>query len=157
MSIIKLVRATVDDAEKIWKMQKTAFAEMLKKYSDYETSPANEPLEKTVKRLNSPSTYFYFICVNDKTVGAIRVVDKKSDSEKKRISPIFVMQEHRGKGYAQAAIKAVEEIHGASGWELDTVLQEAGNCRLYEKTGYRKTGKIQRVNDKMTLVFYEKP
>ena len=157
MTNIRLVRATADDAEIIWKMQKTAFAELLEKYRDYETSPANEPLEKTVKRLNSPSTYFYFISVDDKNIGVIRVVDKKSGSEKKRISPIFIMPEHRNKGYAQAAIQAVEAIHGASGWELDTVLQEAGNCRLYEKTGYRKTGRTQRVNDKMTLVFYEKP
>lgn len=52
--------------------------------------------------------------------------------------------------------KAVEIIHGATGWELDTILQEAGNCRLYEKTGYERTDKIQRVNDKMTLGFYKK-
>lgn len=155
MSEVKLVRATVDDAETIWKMQKAAFAEMLEKYKDYETSPANEPLEKTIKRLNSSSTYFYFIRVDGENVGAIRVIDKK-DGGDKRISPIFVMPGRRGNGYAQAAIKAVEVIHGAGGWELDTILQEAGNCRLYEKMGYFKTDKTQRVNDKMTLVFYRK-
>lgn len=151
----RLVRATADDAETIWKMQKAAFAEMLKKYKDYETSPANEPLEKTVDRLQSLSTYFYFIRVGEKNVGAIRVIDKK-DGGNKRISPIFIMPEHRGNGYAQAAIKAVEAIHGSRNWELDTVLQEAGNCRLYEKMGYAKTDKLKRINDKMTLIFYEK-
>lgn len=64
MSEIKLVRASLADAETIWQMQKAAFMEMLEKYKDYETSPANEPLEKTVKRLSSPSTYFYFIFVD---------------------------------------------------------------------------------------------
>lgn len=156
MSEIKLIRATADDAETIWEMQKAAFAEMLEKYKDYETSPANEPLEKTVKRLSSPSTYFYFIFVDGGNVGAIRVIDKNTDGGNKRITPIFIMSEHRGNGYAQAAIRAVEAIHGASGWELDTVLQEAGNCRLYEKMGYVKTDKTQRINDNMTLVFYEK-
>lgn len=155
MSEIKLVRASLADAETIWQMQKAAFMEMLEKYKDYETSPANEPLEKTVKRLSSPSTYFYFISVDGGNVGAIRVIDKKG-SVNKRITPIFIMPEHRGNGYAQAAIRAVEAIHGASGWELDTVLQEAGNCRLYEKMGYVKTDKTQRINDNMTLVFYEK-
>lgn len=45
----------------------------------------------------------------------------------------------------------------AHGWELDTILEEAGNCHLYEKVGYRKTGRLQKMNDRMTLVFYEKP
>lgn len=156
MNGIKLIRAGISDAEIIWQMQKAAFAEMLEKYKDYETSPANEPLEKTVKRLNSPSTYFYFISVDGGNVGAIRVIDKNMRGVNKRISPIFVMPEHRCKGYAQAAIRAVEAIHGANGWELDTVLQEAGNCRLYEKMGYVRTDKAQRINDNMTLVFYEK-
>lgn len=155
MREIKLVRASVSDAETIWEMQRAAFAELLEKYEDYETSPANEPLDKTVNRLNSPESYFYFIRVGSENVGAIRVVDKKNGDDK-RISPIFIMPEYRGNGYAQAAIKAVEAIHGASGWELDTILQEAGNCRLYEKTGYRKTDRFHRVNEKMTLIFYKK-
>lgn len=39
---------------------------------------------------------------------------------------------------------------------LDTILQEKGNCYLYEKMGYRKTGKTEKINDRLTLVFYEK-
>lgn len=39
---------------------------------------------------------------------------------------------------------------------LDTILQEAGICHLYEKVGYRQTGRIRKVNDCMTLVFYRK-
>ena len=35
-------------------------------------------------------------------------------------------------------------------------LQEQKNCYLYEKLGYRKTGKTQIINEKLTLVFYEK-
>ena len=156
MKNLKLIRATADDAEIIWNMQKTAFSEMLEKYKDYETSPAKEPLDKTVKRLNSPSTYFYFICVNEEYIGAIRIIDKKREGENKRISPVFIMPEHRNKGYAQAAIKAVENIHGAGGWELETVLQEAASCRLYEKTDFRRTDKIKIVNDKMSLIYYVK-
>lgn len=153
---ITLVKANENNAEEIWEMQKTAFAELLNKYNDYDTSPANEPLEKTVKRLSSPSTYFYFICVGGEKVGAIRIIDKKTDGVNKRISPLFILPEYRGNGYAQAAIKAVEALHGETDWELDTILQEAANCHIYEKTGYRKTDKFRRINDKMTLVFFEK-
>ena len=35
-------------------------------------------------------------------------------------------------------------------------MEEAGNCHLYEKPGYKKTGKTQTINEKMILVFFEK-
>ncbi|PZT54713.1 GNAT family acetyltransferase [Paenibacillus silvae] len=41
-------------------------------------------------------------------------------------------------------------------WELATILQERGNCYLYEKLGYQQTGETKEINDKMTIVFYEK-
>ena len=41
-------------------------------------------------------------------------------------------------------------------WCLDTILQEKGNLRLYEKMGYVQTGKVEHINEKMDIVFYEK-
>ena len=155
MNNIKLVKANIADAEELLKMQKTAFEELLNKYEDYETSPANEPLEKVIKRLNEPFTYFYFIESDGKKIGAVRVVDKKS-SEPKHISPIFILPEYRNCGYAQTAIRQAETIHGSYGWEIDTILQEPANCRLYEKMGYCKTGKIRVISPKLTLVYYKK-
>lgn len=52
--------------------------------------------------------------------------------------------------------KEAERIHGKHHWKLDTILQEKGNCYLYEKLDYHKTGKTEIINDKMTIVFYEK-
>ena len=66
------------------------------------------------------------------------------------------MPEYRNQGYAQQAIKEAERIHGKQNWKLDTILQEKGNCYLYEKLGYHQTGKTEQINDKMTIVFYEK-
>ena len=86
----------------------------------------------------------------------IRIVDCKDGVTRKRISPIFIMPEYRNQGYAQQAIKEAERIHGENHWKLDTILQEKGNCYLYEKLGYHQTGKTEIINDKMTIVFYEK-
>lgn len=156
MREITLVRANIQDAENLWKMQAAAFQDLYAKYKDTETSPATEPLEKVVMRLEQPYTYYYYIKVEDAIVGAVRVVDTKEANKSKRISPIFIMKEFRGKGYAQQAIQLAEEIHGSPGWELDTILQEKGNCHLYEKLGYRQTGETKVVNERMTLVFYQK-
>jgi len=153
---LSLRRASLNDAELIWKMQIRSFQELLAKYQDMDTSPGNEPLSKVILRLKQDFTYFYLIEADDEIVGAIRVVDRKEPGTNKRISPIFILPEHRQKGYAQLAIQEVEKIHGDDNWELDTILQEKGNCYLYEKMGYRTTGEAKVINDKMTLVFYEK-
>ena len=153
---MKLVRAHIQDAENLWKMQIAAFQELYDKYQDSETSPATETLEKTIIRLEQPCTYYYYIKVEDSVVGAMRVIDHKEDGKYKFLSPIFIMKEFRGRGYAQQAIRLAEKIHGSSGWELDTILQEKGNCYLYEKMGYKLTGEAKVVNERMTLVFYRK-
>lgn len=153
---MNLIRANIQDAENLWKMQIAAFHDLYVKYQDPETSPATETLEKTIMRLEQLYTYFYYIKVEGEFVGAVRVVDTKDPKKCKRISPIFIMKEFRGRGYAQQAMRLAEEIHGSSGWELDTILQESGNCHLYEKMGYKQTGETKVVNERMTLVFYRK-
>ena len=145
-----------EDAEEIHAMQTEAFKELLEKYQDYDTNPGNESIEKVEARLKQDFTFYYFICIGQQKAGAVRIVDKKESGKNKRISPIFVLPEFQGKGIAQKAIRLCEEIHGHDDWELDTILQERGNCHLYEKMGYRQTGKTEVVNEKLTLIFYEK-
>lgn len=152
---IKLIRATIEDSKELWQMQLESFQSLLDKYQDYDTNPASEPIDKIIYRLKQEETYYYFICMNDAKVGAIRIIDFKSDGNK-RISPIFILPQYQNKGIAQIAMQLCEQLHGSENWELDTILQEEGNCYLYEKMGYHRTGKNVAINDKLTLVFYEK-
>ncbi|WP_232508241.1 GNAT family N-acetyltransferase [Macrococcoides bohemicum] len=83
------------------------------------------------------------------------MVDKHDDSPK-RISPIFILPEYRNLGLAQRAIEAVEVMHGSTNWMLNTILEEKGNCYLYEKLGYERFGELNRINDNLTLINYRK-
>lgn len=151
---VKLLRANKEDAEQIHEMQKEAFRELLDKYQDFDTSPGNETVEKVLGRLTQEFTYYYFICLGKQKVGAIRIVDEKGKN--KRISPLFVLPAFWGQGIAQEAIRLCEGIHGSKHWKLAAILQEEKNCYLYEKMGYRKTGNSKAINEKLTLVFYQK-
>ena len=153
---VELLRANISDAKELHAMQIKAFKELLEKYQDYDTNPANESVEKIEARLKQDFTFYYFICIGQEKVGAIRIVDKKEAGKNKRISPIFILPEFQGKGIAQEAIRLCEEMHGNGNWELDTIMQEPRNCYLYEKMGYRQTGKTKVVNERLTLIFYEK-
>ncbi|MDE6261266.1 MAG: GNAT family N-acetyltransferase [Oscillospiraceae bacterium] len=151
---IKLEKVSLDDAEQLWRMQRTAFSELLEKYQDTDTNPACETLERVREKAAQPDSSFYWIKSGEDLVGGIRVVFRKGES--KRISPLFILPQYRNKGIAQQAIRLAEELYGDEDWELGTILQEKGNCHLYEKMGYRPTGGILEINDKMTLIFYKK-
>lgn len=152
---ISLTKSELKDAEIIYEMQIKSFMPLLEKYRDYETSPANEPLEKIVERINQPFTDYYIIKSDNIAVGGIRIV--KKGNKHYRISPIFILPEYQGKGIAQKVFQRIEQIYcDAKAWELDTILQEKGNCYLYEKIGYIQTGETKVINDKLTLVFYKK-
>ena len=151
---ITLNKATIEDAREIYDLQIKSFRALLEKYQDYDFSPGAERLERTMQRMAEPITDYYFITCGEKHIGALRVCDFK---ELLKLKQIFILPEYQGHGYAQKAIRLVEALYpNAERWQLDTILQEEKLCYLYEKMGYRKTGKTQRIQDGMDIVFYEK-
>lgn len=120
---IALVKATESDIKEIWEMQVEAFKSLLKKYQDYDMSPATESYENVLNKYKQPWTSYYFIIRNNEKIGVIRVIDKE-DGSRKRISPIWIMSAHRNQGLAQLAMREVEKIYGSHHWQLDTILQE---------------------------------
>ena len=153
---IRLQKATLQDMKALWEMQKKAFAELLEKYQDIDTNPANESYEALLEKYHQPQTTYYFLMYGEEAVGGMRITDFQNDEKMKRISPIFVMQQYQNRGFAKEAILEAEQIHGRHGWSLDTILQEEKNGALYEKMGYRRTGRSKQINDNLTLVRYEK-
>ncbi|MDO4740084.1 MAG: GNAT family N-acetyltransferase [Eubacteriales bacterium] len=158
MKEIRLVCARADDAQCIHEMKYRAFLPLYEKYRDGETSPATEKLEKVQRQLAAQESAYFLIEADGETVGAIRVArDGLVDGlETCRVSPLFVLPEHQGKGVGFAAMqRALALFPQAQRWRLATIKEEAGNCRLYEKCGFVRTGE-REVNERMTLVFYEK-
>ncbi|MCL2765261.1 MAG: GNAT family N-acetyltransferase [Treponema sp.] len=155
MEII-LEKATVENAEEIHKMQIKSFKSLLEKYKDYDTNPGNENIDRVISRLKQEYTDYYIIKIENNSVGAIRVI--RLDKELKcRVAPIFILPEYHNKGIAQKVFKIIEEKYKPkNGWILDTILQEEGNCYLYEKIGYKRTGQIEKINENMDIIYYEK-
>jgi len=155
MMTISLTKSESKDAKVIHAMQIKSFMPLLDKYQDYETSPVNEPLEKIIDKINQAFTDYYIIKSGRLDVGGVRIV--KKDDKHYRVSPIFILPQYQGNGIAQKVFQMLEQIYpDANGWELDTILQEQGNCHLYEKVGYKQTGEMKVINDRLTLVCYKK-
>ena len=146
--------ATINDAQEIYNLQIKSFKALLEKYKDFNFSPGAEQFERTLQRLQEPSTDYYFISLEGKHIGALRICcfDRLC-----KLKQIYILPEYQGYGYAQKAIMIAESLYPtAEKWELDTILQEEKLCYLYEKMGYRKTGKVEHIMNGMDLVFYAK-
>lgn len=152
---IKLVLATRDDAELIHQMKYEAFLPLYEKYHDDETSPVKETLEKVIMKLEQETTDYYLIRYQGENVGAVRVCERQENVF--YISPIFILPAYQNRGIAHTVIQLLfEKYRRAVTWRLDTILQEKGNCHLYEKCGFVRVGEEKKVNEKMTLIDYER-
>jgi GNAT superfamily N-acetyltransferase len=153
---IELIKATLENVKEIHEMQIITFKPLLDKYQDFDLNPGNEKIEKTIARLNEEITDYYIITLNKKSVGGIRI-KRLEDGNLCKVGPLFILPEYQNKGIAQRVFGMTEKIYKPeNGWILDTILQEKGNCHLYEKMGYTKTGKTEKINEKMDIVYYEK-
>ncbi|WP_440118959.1 GNAT family N-acetyltransferase [Paenibacillus sp. QZ-Y1] len=152
---ISLSKAGLEEASIIHEIQIKAFMPLLNKYKDYETSPANETMEQIAERIIQIFTDYYLIKEDEMPVGAIRIVKKENKIYK--VSPIFILPEYQGRGIAQKVFSSIEDKYSdARMWELATIAEERENCYLYEKLGYRQKRETKKINDNMTIAYYEK-
>lgn len=152
---IQLKKATEEDLRQILYIQVKSFAQLLLKYEDFESSPAAEGMDDIRQRFRQPFTDYYLIMLDDLQIGMLRVCDF---GENCRLSPLCILPEFQGKGYAQQAMAIMEDLYPkARLWQLDTIAQEEKLRHLYEKMGYRRIEKTEQIKDGMELVYYEKP
>ncbi|MEN3813091.1 GNAT family N-acetyltransferase [Chromobacterium piscinae] len=153
---VNLIKAELADAEILHRMQVEAFMPLLRKYQDHALNPAMESLDRLIEKIQQPNSAFYLIRRGGQSVGGVRVVDLDGGCQC-RISPIFILSAFQSLGIAQQALRLLERLHRPQGsWCLDSILEEAGNCRLYEKLGFIQVGPARRVQPGMHLVSYRK-
>lgn len=158
MNRVKLEAVREDEVQQLYDMQIESFMPLYEKYHD-EMSPVNESFEKVKAKALGENRKFYFIVKDGARVGAINIGSKSWDTEEAclYISPLFILPKYQNQGIGYVAIqKAFSMFPDAKVWKLDTILQESGNCHLYEKCGFVRVGDECIVNDKMTLINYEK-
>ncbi len=152
---VELILAKEEDAEIIHNMKYKAFMPLYKKYNDHDTSPAMEPIDKTIWLLRDINTDYYMISWKDIVVGAVRI--SLVDDGIRKIAPIFILPDYQNNGLGTIIFELLfEKYNDTLVWILDTIEQEEGNCYFYEKIGFSRTGERIKINSKMTIIGYEK-
>jgi len=151
---VTLAKAELSDAEKLLEMQKICFAPHLERYQDFETSPALTTIEQ-MRHLVEFENYFK-ILLDGECVGAINIREREKTGEY-LLHVINILPEYQNRGIGQRAIALAEAgFPDAKNWRLETLEDMPNNRHVYEKMGYSFTGEAVKVNDKLTLVYYEK-
>ena len=153
---LRLVEVKEDELPALHEMQVKSFMPLYEKYHD-ECSPAIESIDRIKARFAVENRKYYFITMDGARVGVINIGHNDPNEKKiSFISPLFILPEFQNKGIGYVAIQqAFQMMPEVTTWKLETILQEKGNCHLYEKCGFIRTGEEQVINDKMTLIMYE--
>ncbi|MDY0236352.1 MAG: GNAT family N-acetyltransferase [Gudongella sp.] len=153
--MLKIREVSSSMAHIIHKLQKESFEPLLNKYHDYDINPAMESIEQIIEKIDSANATTYIFQFNDINVGCVRI--REVEDKVYKVSALCVLPEYQNKGIAQEALKQIEGYHpNVHKWILSTILQEKGNCYLYEKIGYVKTGEVKKINEKMEMIDYVK-
>jgi GNAT superfamily N-acetyltransferase len=153
---MEIVEFKESDIDIVFEIQQAAYKTLYEKYHDDNTNPYMESKETVLQKYMRTGTKGYLFIENGEILGVVRI-SIFPESKSGRVSALGVHPQYQGQGIAQQALLKIEEMHSeVERWFLDTILQEAGNCHLYEKIGYKRTENIEKANEKMTLIFYEK-
>lgn len=148
---VQLVRIKQSELKTAWHMQQKGFLDIFLKYFDL-INPIFNSYKKFIKYFERGD--MYWITLNGKHVGQIWISIKEDCG---LLARIFVLKKYRDKGIAQQAILLSESFYpDCRRWCLDTIMQKKRNCHLYEKLGYIPTGVQKKINNRMTIIDYEK-
>ena len=150
---VKLRRAAREDAPRILEMQRRAFAATYERFHDDATNPACEDEARILRRMDMPGSMYFVILYAGREAGAVRVAREGGCA---RISPLFVLPEYQRRGLGMRALAYLRALMPEVGlWTLDTIAQLPGNCAFYEGMGFKRDGRVERIQPGMDAVGYE--
>jgi ribosomal protein S18 acetylase RimI-like enzyme len=149
---IKIVKASVKDAEEILKLQKLAYISEAEIINDFTIPPLVMTLEETL--VDYKTNTVLKAVSGGKIVGSVRGERKEDGSV--YIGKLMVNPDIQNQGLGARLMNAIEAgFPGVKKFWLFTGQQSQRNLYLYHKLGYQDTG-TERVNDKLTIVMLEK-
>lgn len=153
---LELQVAEEEDLEIILKLEREAFKGLLSEYEDYDMSPGNDGISNILRRFKQPFTEYILIRYVHQNIGAVRIIKNEKEGAIS-ISPMFISLSFQGLGLAQKVFDLIEErFSWAKTLNLETILQEEKLCCLYEEMGFEKTGLVKKIEEGVSLVYYEK-
>lgn len=149
---MRIVPATLSDAEALLALQRRAYAEEAARYDDWSIPPLTETLDALQQAF--ATTTILKAVDGDVIVGSVR---GKDESGICRVGRLIVEPEHQRQGIGSQLLRAIERYFpDVRSFELFTGEQSAGNLRLYERHGYMAIER-KALSPKVTIIVLRKP
>lgn len=133
----KILRAEIDDADDILKLQKLAYQMEAERYNNFDIPP----LQQTCEELKGQFKEHIILkaVLNGKIVGTVRAHEKNGTCF---IGRLAVHPDMQNQGIGTALMKEIEKYFSPRRYELFVGSKSENNIHLYKKLGYNicKTG-----------------
>jgi len=154
---VEIQRATVADASEILALQKLAWQSEAALYGIYDLPPLTETLAEMEADLERQVVLKLVQAARDgqpRIVGSVTAYEQRGTCH---IGRLIVHPEHQNRGLGTRLMSEIEAAFPqVKRYELFTGHKSERNLYLYGKLGYTEF-KRQPVNEKLELVFLEKP
>jgi ribosomal protein S18 acetylase RimI-like enzyme len=149
---LSLKRSKITEADSLFNIQKEVFQSDLKKYQDYDSSPATEHIDFFRYRLNQ--SLHYTVYIDEKISGGVCILILTDTHF--HLFRIFLRSDCQNNRIGTTIMNDIErKFPTVKTWSLNTPKDNVRNRHFYEKLGYRKTGE-QKINSRLTLIEYQK-
>jgi ribosomal protein S18 acetylase RimI-like enzyme len=131
MKKMEIMRATVDDAEEILKLQKLAYQSEAARYDNYDIPPLTQTIEEVIYQFKTHT--FLKAISSGKIVGTVRAREEYGTCY---IGRLAVHPDRQNLGIGTALMKAIEGCYRPKRFELFVGSKSEKNIYLYKKLGY---------------------
>ena len=136
--MVKMLLATIEDAEKLLEIQKNAFKRYSDKYGDFDSNPYHMDLHRMEFNVKYRFGQYYKIIDEESNniIGGIFAFEL-DDKNTFKIAQFYLDDEYQHLGYGSYVLNKLLDINPeVKTWYVDTIMQEEYNVEFYKHIGF---------------------
>ncbi len=136
--MVKIERATLNDAASLLQLQKEAFKIYSDKYGDFDSNPYHMDLHRMEFNINYRFGQYYKILDDDskELVGGLFCFEL-DEKPIMKIAQFYFKSEYQHLGYGTYVLNELFKINpSVKKWYVDTIMQEEYNLAFYKHMGF---------------------
>ena len=134
--MLKMIRATLEDASVLLNVQKESFKIYRDKYGDFDSNPYNMDLHRMEFNIKYRFGQYYKLMVDDCIIGGLFAFEL-DDPKVLKIAQFYFLPQYQHLGYGKLALNNLfESNENVETWYVDTILQEEYNVEFYKHLGF---------------------
>lgn len=136
--MLKMQRASLEDASKLLEVQKESFKIYKEKYGDFDSNPYHMDLHRMEFNIKYRYGQYYKLIEQetDEIIGGLFCFEL-DDKQILKIAQFYFLQPFQHLGYGTYALNKLFEMNpDVKKWYVDTILQEEYNVEFYKHLGF---------------------